>query len=213
MWFTVVGVVPDVREFGLDRAPVDLMYAPLDQNPIQNAHLMARTRDNPMLLSSEIQAAIHQIDPMQPVTRVLTMDQLRSEQLGTPRVMATLLGLFAAVALFITIVGISGTLALSVARRSKEIGIRMALGASRANILSEVLRKGLSPVLVGMILGTAGALLTTRGMAQLIFGLKPNDPVTYIEIGLIFLAAASLSCLGAARRALSVDPVVTLRAE
>ncbi len=213
MWFTVVGVVGDVREFGLDRAPVDLMYVPLNQNPIQNAHLMARTRDNPMLLSGEIQAAIHQIDPLQPVTRVLTMDQLRSEQLGTPRVTATLLGLFAAVALFITIVGISGTLALSVARRSKEIGIRMALGATKANILSDVLRKGLSPVLAGMILGTAGALLITRGMAQLIFGLKPNDPVTYVEIGLIFLAAALLSCLGAARRALSVDPVVTLRAE
>lgn len=213
MWFTVVGVVGDVREFGLDRAPEDLMYVPLDQNPIQNAHLMVRTHGNPLLLGSEIQTVIHQIDPLQPVTRVLTLDQLRSEQLGTPRVTATLLGLFAAVALFITIVGISGTLALSVARRSKEIGIRMALGASRANILFDVLRKGLSPVLVGMFMGIGGALVTTRGMAQLIFGIKPNDPVTYVEIGLIFLAAAVLSCIGAARRAVSVDPVVALRAE
>jgi putative ABC transport system permease protein len=193
MWFTVVGVVGDVREFGLDRAPQDLMYVPLDQNPIENAHLMVRTHGNPMLLSSEIQAVVHQIDPLQPVTRVLTLDQLRSEQLGTPRVTATLLGLFAIVALFITIVGISGTLTLSVARRSKEIGIRMALGATRRNILSDVLRQGLSPVLAGMILGIAGALVTTRGIAQLIFGIKPNDPATFVGIGLLFLTTAMLS--------------------
>ncbi len=213
VWFTVVGVVGDVREFGLDRAPEDLMYAPLEQNPILNAHLMLRTHGDPMLLSSGIQAIIHQIDPLQPVTRILTLDQLRSEQLGTPRVTATLLGLFAAVALFITIVGISGTLALSVARRSREIGIRMALGATRRDILSDVLRKGLSPVLAGMIVGIAGALVATRGLVNLVFGIKPNDPATFVQIGLLFLAAALLSCLGASRRAWSVDPSVTLRAD
>jgi ABC-type antimicrobial peptide transport system permease subunit len=123
------------------------------------------------------------------------------------------LGLFAAVALFITIVGISGTLALSVARRSKEIGIRMALGATKTNILRDVLQSGMRPVLVGLAVGAAGALVATRGMAQLIFGLKPNDPPTFAEIGLLFLAVALISCLGAARRAMSVDPVTTLRTE
>lgn len=213
VWFSVVGVVGDVRQFGLDRAPEDLMYVPLEQNPIQNAHLMVRAHGNPLALSNQIQAVIHQIDPEQPVTKVRTLDQMRSEQLGTPRVTATLLGLFAAVALFITIVGISGTLALSVARRSKEIGIRMALGASRGNILADVLRQGLGPVVAGMAVGAPIALVATRGMAQLIFGLKPNDPPTFAEIGLVFLAAALVSCLGAARRAMSVDPVVTLRTE
>jgi putative ABC transport system permease protein len=164
-------------------------------------------------MSSEIEAMIHQIDPEQPVTQVRTLDQLRSEQLGTPRVTATLLGLFAVIALFITIVGISGTLALSVAQRTKEIGIRIALGATRANIVSEVLRKGMSPVLAGMALGAVGALLATRGMAQLIFELKPDDPPTFLGIGLVFLAAALLSCLIAGRQAMSVDPIVTLRTE
>lgn len=212
-WLTVVGVVGDVRQFGLDRAPDNLAYVPLEQSPIQNDTLMVSTYGNPLTLSSEIQGIIHQIDPEQPVTNVRTLDELRSEQLGTPRVTATLLGLFAAVALFITIVGISGTLALSVARRSKEIGIRMALGATKANILKDVLSTGMQPVLVGIAVGAAGALVATRGMAQLIFGLKPNDPPTFAEIGLLFLAAALISCLGAARRAMSVDPVMTLRTE
>jgi ABC-type antimicrobial peptide transport system permease subunit len=206
-------VVGDVHQFGLDRAPDNLAYVPLEQSLIQNNTLMVRTYGNPLTLSSEIQGIIHQIDPEQPVTNVRTLDELRSEQLGTPRVTASLLGLFAAVALFITIVGISGTLALSVARRSKEIGIRMALGATKANILRDVLRTGMRPVLVGIAVGAAGALVATRGMAQLIFGLKPNDPPTFAEIGLLFLAVALISCLGAARRAMSVDPVMTLRTE
>ncbi len=212
-WFNVVGVVGDVRQYGLDRAPEDLMYVPLLQNEIQNATLMVRTQGNPLAVSSQIEGLIHQIDPDQPVTQVRTLEQMRSEQLGTPRVTATLLGLFAAVALFITIVGISGTLSLSVARRTKEIGIRMALGASRGNILADVLRKGMGPVLAGMVLGAAGALAATRGMAQLIFGLKPHDPGTFAEIGLLFLTAALLSCLIAGRRAMTVDPMVTLRTE
>jgi predicted permease len=212
-WLTVIGVVGDVRQYGLDRAPDYLAYVPLNQSPIQSVTLMVRTRGNPLAMSSQIEGIIHQIDPEQPVTQVRTLDQLRSQQLGTPRVTATLLGLFAVVALFITIVGISGTLALSVARRSKEIGIRMALGATRAHILSDVLRKGMGPVLAGMALGAAGALLATRGMAQLIFGLKPNDPPTFAEIGLLFFVAALLSCLVAARRAMTVDPLVTLRTE
>jgi ABC-type antimicrobial peptide transport system permease subunit len=210
---TVIGIVGDVRQFGLDRAPDNLAYVPLNQSLIQNATLMVSTRGNPLAMSSQVEAIIHQIDPQQPVTQVRTLDQLRSQQLGTPRVTATLLALFAAVALFITIVGISGTLALSVARRSKEIGIRMALGATRTHILSDVLRKGMGPVLAGMALGAAGALLATRGMAQLIFGLKPNDPPTFAEIGLLFFVAALVSCLVAGRRAMSVDPLVTLRTE
>ncbi|KAA6457575.1 ABC transporter permease [Acidobacteria bacterium AB60] len=212
-WFAVVGVAGDVRQYGLNRSPDELIYAPLEQSEITNGTLMVKTRGNPLTMSREIEAIIHQIDPEQPVTNVHTLDELRSEQLGTPRVTATLLGLFAAVALFITIVGISGTLALSVARRSKEIGIRMALGATKANILRDVLQSGMRPVLVGIGVGAAGALVATRGMAQLIFGLKPNDPPTFAEIGLLFLVAALVSCLGAARRAISVDPVTTLRTE
>ena len=212
-WWTVVGVVGDVREYGLDKAPSDTVYVPLDQNPIQNAHLLVRTRSDPMLLASAMAAMIHQIDPQQPVTQVRTLEQMRAAQLGTPRVTATLLSLFAAAALFITIVGVSGTLALSVARRSREIGIRMALGATRENILQVVLRQGMQPVLAGLVLGALVSLFATRAMTQMIFGLKPDDAKTFMGIAALFFVVALVSCAVPARRAMHIDPMETLRSE
>ncbi len=212
-WVTVVGVVGDVREYGLDKEPDDTAYVPLDQNAIQNAHLMVRTRGEPLLLANTIATMIHQIDPQQPVTQIRTLDQMRAGQLATPRVTASLLTLFAAVALFITIVGVSGTLALSVARRSREIGIRMALGATRENILRVVLRQGMSPVLAGLGIGLVVSLFATRAIAQMIFGLKPDDPVTFAGIAVLFLFVALVSCAIPARRAMRIDPMETLRGE
>ena len=212
-WWTVVGVVGDVHQYGLDREPEDTIYVPLDQNAIQNAHLMVRTKGNPLLMANQVSAVIHQIDDQQPVSQIRTLDQMRNSQLGTPRVTATLLGLFAAVALFITIVGISGTLALAVARRSKEIGIRIALGATKTNILRDVLRQGMVPVVIGLGAGAVGALFATRAMTQMIFGLKPHDPATFLEIAGLFFVIALVSCTAPARRAMSIDPVAILRTE
>jgi len=212
-WVTVVGVVGDVREYGLDKEPEDTAYVPLDQNAIQDAHLMVRTRGEPLLLANTIATMIHQIDPQQPVTQIRTLDQMRAAQLATPRVTASLLTLFAAVALFITIVGVSGTLALSVARRSREIGIRMALGATRENILRVVLRQGMGPVLAGLGIGLLVSLFATRAIAQMIFGLKPDDPVTFAGIAVLFLIVALVSCAIPARRAMRIDPMETLRGE
>lgn len=212
-WWTVVGVIGDVRQYALDKPPADTVYAALDQNPIQNAHLLVRTRNAPLLLAGTITALIHQIDPQQPVTQIGTLDQMRAAQLGTPRVTATLLSLFAAVALFITIVGVSGTLALAVARRSREIGIRMALGATRHNILRVVLLQGMAPVLAGLVLGLLAALLATRAMAHMIFELRPDDPLTYTAIAGLFLAVALISCALPARRATAIDPMDILRGQ
>lgn len=212
-WWTVVGVVGDVHQYGLDKEPDDTVYLPLDQNLIMNAHLLLRTRGNPLRLANQVAAIIHQIDPQQPVTEIRTLDQMRNTQLGTPRVIATLLGLFAAVALFITVVGVSGTLALAVARRSKEIGIRIALGATRGNILRQVLTQGLVPVLVGLGLGSCASLFATRAMARMIFGLRPDDPVTFLGIAALFFAVALISCTIPARRAMSIDPMKTLRSD
>lgn len=212
-WWTVVGVVGDVRQYALDKDADDTVYIPLDQNSILNAHLLVRTRGKPLLLANTIATIIHQIDPQQPVTQIRTLDQMRAAQLGTPRVTAMLLTLFAGVALFITIVGVSGTLALAVARRSREIGIRMALGATRENILRVVLRQGMIPVLAGLVLGALVSLFATRLMAQMIFRLKPDDPTTFAGIAALFFAVALVSCAVPARRAMGIDPMKALRAE
>jgi predicted permease len=212
-WASVVGVVSDVHQFGLDKEPADTMYFPVDQAGLTSGHLLVRTRGNPMQMANQVAAIIHQIDPQQPVTEVRTLDQLRSAQLGTPRVTTMLLSTFALVALFITLVGVSGTLALSVARRSKEIGIRIALGATKQNILKDVLTRGMIPVLTGLGLGSLAAAFATRALERLLFEIKPDDPVTFIAIAIVFLAVALVGCVIPARRAAKVDPMIALRTE
>jgi predicted lysophospholipase L1 biosynthesis ABC-type transport system permease subunit len=212
-WASVVGVVSDVHQYGLDKEPAETMYFPVDQAGLTNGHLLVRTRENPLRMATEVAAIIHQIDPQQPVTEVRTLDQLRSAQLGTPRVTSMLLSIFAAVALFITLVGVSGMLALTVARRSKEIGIRIALGASKKNILRNVLTRGMIPVLTGLVFGSVAAAFATRALAKMLFGIKPDDPATFVAIAIVFLVVAFVGCIIPARRAAKVDPMIALRTE
>lgn len=213
IWASVVGVTSDVRQYGLDKEPADTIYFPADQAGMSSSAFMVRTKGDPLRMSTQIAAIIHEIDPQQPITDVRTLEQVRGAQLGTPRVTSMLLGLFAAVALFITIVGVSGTLALSVARQSKEIGIRLALGATKRNILSNALSRGMLPVLIGLGLGAVAAAFTSRVLARMLFGVKPDDPSTYIAIALIFLVFALVGCVIPARRAAKVDPMIALRTE
>ena len=212
-WASVVGVASDVHQYGLDKEPADTMYFPVDQTGLTSGHLLVRTRGNPLRMATQVAALIHQIDPQQPVTEVRTLDQFRSAQLGTPRVTSMLLSMFAVVALFITLVGVSGTLALSVARRSKEIGIRIALGATKQNILKNVLTRGMIPVLTGLALGSLAAAFATRALAKMLFRIKPDDPGTFIAIAIVFLAVALVGCVIPARRAVKVDPMIALRTE
>ncbi len=210
-WTTVVGVVSNVRQYGLDKEAADSIYFPLYQVGLTGAHLLVRTRSDPMRMANQVTVIIHDVDPQQPVTQIRTLDELRSAQLGTPKVTAILLGLFAVVALFITIVGVSGTLALSVARRSKEIGIRIALGATKENILSNVLLRGMAPVLAGLAVGVVAAIFATRVLANLLFAVGPDDPMTFAGIAALLLVVALIGCAIPARRAVSVDPMKALR--
>jgi len=170
-----------------------------------------RTRGEPLQMSNQIVRTIHEIDAQQPVTSIETLAQLREALLGTPRVTAVLLGLFAAVALFITIVGISGTLALFVAHRTKEIGIRMALGATREAILRHILYRGMLPVLAGMVIGVIAAIFCTRALAGMLFAVKATDPTTFAAIAFVLALVALIACCIPGRRATRIDPMKALR--
>ena len=210
-WTTIVGVVSNVRQYGLDKDSVYEIYFPIDQASLTGAHLLVRTRRDPSQLANQIVRNIHEIDPQQPVTNIKTLAQMREALLGTPRVTAMLLGLFAAVALFITIVGVVGTLALFVARRNKDIGIRMALGATQETILRYILYCGMVPVLTGMAIGVIAAFFSTRVLAGMLFAVKTTDPLTFAAIAAFLILVALVACCIPARRATHIDPMKALR--
>jgi putative ABC transport system permease protein len=212
-WGTIVGVVGDVRQYGLDKPPADELYLSEDQNPTNMATLLVRTRQNPSPLIRTLVSDVYAIDPEQPVARIRTLEELRQRSLASPRLTSFLLGLFALLALVITAAGIGGVMGLSVSQRTKEIGIRMALGASPNSVLWMVLKQGMTLIVVGLGLGIALALSGTRLMQGLLFGIEPTDPWTICGVSLLLLAVAAAACYGPARRATSVDPIMALRSE
>ena len=212
-WNTVVGVVGDVRQYGLNRPPVDTLYGALLQNPTLSGVLLVHTTSDPRQMSHSIVAAVHEVDAQQPVVRVRTLDEVHDEWLASPRLTATLVGLFASLALIITLAGISGVTALAVSQRTHEIGIRMALGATRGRVLRMVVGEGLVLVTLGLIFGAGSAPIVTRPMADLLFGVKATDPATYVAVAVLVLAVAATACFIPSRRAASVDPLRALRAE
>jgi ABC-type antimicrobial peptide transport system permease subunit len=163
------------------------------------------------MLADDIRAALRTLDPDQPVDQFRTLADVRLSSLDSPRLTATLLGLFATLALVITAAGLAGVVAYSVNQRTQEFGIRMALGADRASLLALVLRQGLVLVLVGLALGTGGALILTRLMTTMLFGVEPTDALTFVSVAIVLLTVAAAACFIPARRAASVDPLVALR--
>ena len=212
-WATIVGVVGDVRHYGFDKPPTDELFAPESQAPTNVTSLLVRTRQNPAALVRKLVSDVYAIDPEQPVARIQTLQQLRERSLASPRLTSFLLGLFALLALVITAAGIGGVMGLSVSQRTKEIGIRMALGASPNSVLWMVLRQGMTLIVIGLGLGIAMALSGTRLMQGLLFGIEPTDPWTLCGVTLLLLMVAALACYGPARRATSVDPLQALRSE
>jgi predicted permease len=210
-WQTVVGVVGDVRHYGLDSEPADEMYMPFDQVPIREGSLLVRTTGDPHGAARLIEDEIHAIDPDQPIANVESLEEIRSESLASPRLTASLLGMFALLALVITGAGLAGVVAFSVSQRTQEIGVRMALGAERGEVLSMVLREGMRLVLAGLVIGVAGALAASRLMAGLLYGVGTHDPLTFSGVGVVLIAVAAVACLVPARRAATVDPMVALR--
>jgi putative ABC transport system permease protein len=211
-WTTIVGVVGDVREFGLERPAAPEFYVPQGEAVGPNA-LLVRTAADPASIASAVASAVHEVDSQAAVTHTLTLEQARSDSTAAPRVIASLLGIFGALALLIAAAGIGGIMALTVSQRVKEIGVRMALGAEPSAILRMILRHSLILTILGVAIGAIGALAMTGLFKSLLFQVTPTDPATFIVVALVLLASALLASFLPARRAASIDPIVALRNE
>jgi putative ABC transport system permease protein len=209
----IVGVVGDIRTSNLSAAPEPAYYVPLPQMMWGTPTLVVRTAGQPEALAPELEKVIASLDPEAPLHDVRTMDDCLSLDLGRATFQTVLLGIFAAIALLLTSIGVYGVIAYSVAQRTHEFGIRMALGATRASVISMVLNRGVQLTAVGIAIGIAGALALARVMQALLYEIPPRDPVTYIVVSIVLAAVALLASFLPATRAARVDPVIALRYE
>ena len=219
-WMTVVGLVKDERHNGVTAAIKEKFFVPYAQFPraregdaARGMTLVLRVAGEPMRLVNPIRAEVRALDPRLPVANVRLMTDVVDASMATPRLTGTLLTIFAGLALVLAAVGVAGVLAYLVSRRRREIGIRMALGASRANVLALILRRGVLYAGVGIAAGVAVALFLTRLMEGLLFGVAPRDPLTFVAVSAILLVIAALASLVPALRAARVDPLEALRSE
>jgi putative ABC transport system permease protein len=214
-WATIVGVVGNVKQHSLATADEDAFYIPSTQWPgfdtVQS--LVVRTHGDAASIAPSVRSAIWSIDKDQPVVRVATMDTLLATTAAGLRFVLVLFEFFGITALVLASVGIYGILAGSVTERKREMGVRAALGASRSNILTLVLHQGMTLVAIGAAIGLAAAILTSQTLVTLLFGISKVDPITYLAVIALLLGVSAIACLIPARRAASVNPVETLRAE
>ena len=209
----VVGVAPDVRHEGLETGPKPEMYVPDRQGPEREMNLVIRAAVDPASLATSARGAVSAIDPDQPVVNIKPMSRLLADSVAKPRFNYLLLTVFAAVALILTVTGVYGVMSYAVAQRTREMGIRLALGARGKDVLKLVIGQGMKPVGAGVALGLAGAFALTRVMEALLFGVSATDPATFAGVAALLAAVALLACYLPARRATKVDPVVALRTE
>jgi len=208
-FFTVVGIVGDVHQYGLDVAPTFDMYVTGGWVP----YFVIRTSSDPSTLARAAIGEIHEVDPLLPVTNVMTLDRLISESVSPRRFSMDLLGIFAVLALLLAAVGIYGVMSYMVGLRTSEIGIRIALGAQQREIWRLIVGTGAGLAFVGVTIGLLGAFALTRLLASLLYGVKATDPFTFIAVPLLLFGVAVLACYLPARRAMRVDPIVALRHE
>jgi ABC-type antimicrobial peptide transport system permease subunit len=222
MMRTVVGIVGDVNDGPLGSKPGPHFYLPYLQLPddyimynnvIVPINLAVRTSTDPALLTSAVVAQIHSLDPQLAIANIRTMDQEMASSVAAPKFNTFVLGLFAFFALFLAAIGIYGVLAYAVAQQSHEIGIRMALGAQRRDVMRVILIQGARLALGGLAIGTLAAFGLTRLMASLLYGISASDPLTFAAVAIVLLAVALLACYIPARRAMRVDPMIALRYE
>jgi predicted permease len=213
-WMTVVGVVATVKQYSLDTEPPRVaFYTPHSQSPSGGMYLVMRTNSDPLQMVGAVTGAIRAVDPELPVYDVTSMEQRLSNSLERRRFSMLLLGLFAALALILSAVGIYGVISFLVAQRTREIGIRMALGAQTRDVLRLVLKQGVRLTAIGIITGMIAALMLTRFMSSMVYVVSMTDLVTFIVLPAILAAVALAACLIPARRAIKVDPIVALRYE
>jgi predicted permease len=218
-WLTVVGVVKDVKQGGLDKKTGTEMYFLADQAPDtvggapDTMYLMLRTAGDPLALVSPVRDEIRRLDPALPLADVRPMDQVVFESVAQPRFVAFMVLVFAVVALALAAIGTYGVLAYTVEQRTREIGVRMALGAQARQVLRMILAQGAWLVGLGLLLGVAGALLLRKVLASVLFGVTPTDPMILGAVVLVLSFVSFLACYLPARRATRVDPLVALRNE
>ena len=209
----IVGIVGDVHNRSLAETVRPLFYRPQAFSYWGYGYLVVRTMGGPLALTESVRQSILQIDPDQPVSDIRTLENVIGSSVAQRRLILLLLGGFAGVALLLAAIGLYGVIAYTISQRTREIGVRMALGATRSNVLGLVLRQGMLLAVIGVALGLVGALGMTRVLTNLLYGVKPTDPVTFVAVSLVLLLVSLAACWLPARRAARVDPVEALRHE
>jgi putative ABC transport system permease protein len=209
----IVGIAGDVKHEGLETGPQPEMYIPDRQLPEHETNLVLRTSANPSNLAASLRSAVHAVDPDQPVANIRLMSQLLADSLAKPRFNYLLFSIFAGIALILAATGVYGVMAYAVELRTREMGIRLALGAQPIGVLTLVVRQGMKSVFGGVVFGLAGAIALMRIMASMLFEVRTTDPAIFIGVAGLLVAVALLACYLPARRATKVDPVIALRDE
>ena len=212
-WLTIVGIVDDVHYSWIDKNEVPTIYRPYRQSPPYYASLALRTGGEPLSFVPAVRSQVAAVDPELALFDIHSMSERIDLSLASRRTSMLLANAFGGVALFLASLGIYGVLAYLVAQRTREIGIRVALGSSRAGILRLVLQEGFKLVAMGFVLGIVGAALLQKGVASQIYGVRPYDPVVLAGVMALLAGIALVACAVPARRAMGVDPVVVLRYE
>jgi putative ABC transport system permease protein len=208
----IVGVVADVKHAGLAAAR-PLVYMPLAQRPFNMSRLVVKTEGNPTRYFGAIREAVHSVDKDQPIYDVRTLEERIGMSVGQERFNAWLLALFSGLALLLAAIGLYGVLSYTVAQRTHEMGVRLALGAAAGDVLRLVMRHGATLIAAGLAIGIAGSLALTGLVESLLFGVSPSDPFTQLAVIVVLALVAVAACWLPARRAAKVDPIVALRYE
>jgi predicted permease len=210
---TIVGVVGDVRQGAVDETPAPRIYASVYQIFRVKVNLVVRTQTDPQLMIKRVEDAIRSVDPQQTITSAFTLDDAVGDAVARPRLLTVLLGSFGAMGLILGALGIYGVLAYLVSQRTREIGVRLALGARPRDVLNMIVGRGLRLAGLGVAIGLAASLVLTRLMQGVLYGVTPTDPITFGGVALALLAVAAFASWLPALRATRVDPLVALRSE
>ena len=209
----MIGVVADVRQGGLSEPVEPAIYMHVLQQFRSRMTIVIRTSGDPLRYADTVRRAVWSKNPDQTITSVTTLDDVMGRSVARPRLLAWLLGAFGTIGLTLGALGIFGVLAFAVSQRRREIGVRVALGASPRSVLRMIVTQGMLLAVSGIVLGVIGAAILTRSMESVLFGIEPTDPWTFVQVVAVLLGAAALASWLPARRALAIDPVTALRLE